>query len=233
VTIPPGFYDVHELNAVFESAMEANHHYYVYTPSRQHVFLMKIIYNASESRIELQCFSTTSVADRDIYAEPLIASWTTPEGDHVPVFYIPNSGIQTILGFSAGYYPDILADSAANQRASSYGILSEFPAKLQPSYAIVTYKPNNARFATQGAVSSGDLVVRRKYETISRNALGFANTYGAQMGAAMAYGQSIERYTIKDKIGFPNTRTPIFPKWSPNEMQCAEHGRVVGVCSSA
>ncbi len=233
VVVPPGFYDVHGLNAVFESTMEANHHYYVHKATHQHAYLAKIIYNATESKIELQAFPTALVADTNVYALPLNATWSTPVVSTVPVFYVPDTGIQSVLGFDAGYYPPLDPDgNPDNQRASSFGILSSRPASLHPSYTVMTYKPSNVRFATQGAVTSSDLLVRRKYETITRNGLGFTNTYGSQVGSAMAYGKSEEPYTLKAKIGYPNTRTPLFPKWS-DRMQCAEHGRVVGFCSSA
>jgi hypothetical protein len=230
VVITPGHYDVHELNTLFESAMDVNNHYYIHNVSHQHVYLAKIIYNTTESRIELQAFSTSLVSDTNLYSLPVNAGWTTPVSNKVPVFYVPNTGIQSVLGFSAGYYPDISTDSTANQRSTSYGILSSIAASIHPSYTVMTYKPSNNRFATQGAVSSSDLVVRKKYETISRNGLGFTNTYGSQVGSAMAYGVSDEPYTIKAKIGYPNPKTPVFPKWS-DKMQCAINGRVVGICT--
>lgn len=63
----------------------------------------------------------------------------------------------------------------------------------------VYYKPNNFTFATQGAVDSSLRLERLKQLTAQRN--------GEKKDTSLKNA----RYTIKDKIGFPNTCTPIFP----------------------
>jgi len=80
------------------------------------------------------------------------------------------------------------------------------------------YKPSNSKFKTQGAVSSGDLISRKRYDTITDSAAKFQSAYGNDVANALAYNTNSSTYTIKDKIGYPLKQTPVFSKHS-NEMK--------------
>jgi len=139
-----------------------------------------------------------------------------------------------VIGFSSGFYPNVSANPNANHTSNgaAYGALSNLPHTIYPSYSITYYKPSNNRFATQGGVSSSDMTQRVKYETISRNGLLFANALGSEVGSAMSYGVSENVYTLKNKIGFPVSKTPVIDKYT-GAMKCLENGRRTGYCSSA
>lgn len=65
------------------------------------------------------------------------------------------------------------------------------------------YKPNNCKFAVQGAVSSSGRIARLKLDTINRFAAGFnTNTnFGPNVANAYAYSSNSEApFTIKNKI---------------------------------
>ena len=234
VTIPPGNYDVHDLNTIFQTVMYQNTHYFIYNTTHSNAFLMSIIYNNTNNSIEIQTFSSVNFASQLNYNIPLNASWVRPTVNVVPVYSIPATGIQNIIGFSGGFYPNVAANSGANivSPNTSYGALSNLPHKLYPSYSITYYKPSNNRFATQGGVSSSDMTQRVKYETISRNGLAYSTALGSQVGNAMSYGVSEHVYTQKDKIGYPITMTPVIDKYT-GEMKRLAAGRLVGKCVSA
>jgi len=78
--------------------------------------------------------------------------------------------------------------------------------KFVPIY----YKPNNSKFAQQGGVSGSTHLVRLKYDTITDAGAKMQAAYGVQTANALAYGVPENGYTIKDKIGYPNTCTPVF-----------------------
>jgi hypothetical protein len=223
---------VHDLNGVFESAMYSNGHYFVYNYTHEKVFLMKIIYNSSNGSVEIQAFSSATVSNTTSYSVPFGVSWTRPGTNTVPVYYIPNTGIQSIIGFSTGYYPTLNTNSTINKTSTSYGALSNMAHSVYPSYSIVYYKPSNNRFATQGGVSSSDMTGRIKYETITSNGKAFATALGAHVGAAMSYGVSDHVYSLKDKIGYPAKKTPVIDKYT-GAMRCVENGRLKGQCISA
>jgi hypothetical protein len=73
----------------------------------------------------------------------------------------------------------------------------------------VYYKPSNSEFARQGGVSSSERTARKIYNTITSNASLYRKAYGSQVADALAYGVPTPGYTIKDAIGYPNTKTPV------------------------
>lgn len=79
-------------------------------------------------------------------------------------------------------------------------------------YVPVYHKPNNAKFAVQGAVDSSSRLARLKYDTITDTAGTYINAFdeygvGNATANALAYGVPSGGYTVKDKIGYPNRRS--------------------------
>lgn len=234
VNIPPGNYDVHDLNIVFHATMHQNSHYVIYTPTHEEVFLMKFIYNNTNEKVEIQAFTSESV-NTPMYTIPITGAWSFPLLSSVGVFYFPLTEIQNIVGFSSGYYPptfDPITNPHANISNIPVGFLSNLSHTIYPSYTVMYYKPSNNRFATQGGVSSSDMTGRLKYETITRNSLLTSAALGSQVGNAMAYGVSESVYTAKNKMAYPVPTTPVIDKYT-GEIKCVANGRLVGRCASA
>ncbi len=80
------------------------------------------------------------------------------------------------------------------------------------NFVPVFYKPNNSKYARQGAVDSGCRITRLKYDTITNQGNAMYNAFGRATANALAYGGPPNGYTIKDKIGYPNKCTPVFCK---------------------
>jgi hypothetical protein len=88
------------------------------------------------------------------------------------------------------------------------------------TFAPIYYKPNNSQFAQQGGVSSSSLTNRIKYDNINKVSYQTSNTrLGNSVANAFAYGVSENPYTLKDKIGYPNIKTPIIDKYT-GELKC-------------
>lgn len=87
------------------------------------------------------------------------------------------------------------------------------------SYVPVYYKPNNSKFAQQGGVSSSNRLVRLKYDTITDVGGSMTKVYGNHTANALAYGVSSNGYTIKDKIGYPNTCSLRFSQANPDGIK--------------
>lgn len=86
----------------------------------------------------------------------------------------------------------------------------------------VYYKPNNEKFANQGAVDASTRLSRLKYDTITDSASKMVSSFGKHTANALAYGVPANGYTIKDKYGYPNTRTPVF---KDNQQTCSSTSR--------
>jgi hypothetical protein len=114
-----------------------------------------------------------------------------------------NSTLANILGFSSSTsYPTSLTVTE-NQE-----FLSPNTPLIGKSFTPIFYKPNNPQFAQQGAVTASSLIARKRYDSITDSTANYRNAYGLQVANALAYGVPENGYTIKDKIGYPNKKTP-------------------------
>lgn len=83
------------------------------------------------------------------------------------------------------------------------------------------YKPNNSQYAQQGAVSSSSRITRLKYNTITTNAFKYqTSSLGSAVANALAYTGPENAYTLKDKLGYPKTCTPVIDKYTGNIRKC-------------
>jgi hypothetical protein len=78
-----------------------------------------------------------------------------------------------------------------------------------------TIKPNNSRFFEQGAVKSGELIMRKKYDTITENLAKYQSAYGCSVANALAYASKDAGYMPKEHRGYPLTESPRFCFFEP------------------
>jgi hypothetical protein len=78
-----------------------------------------------------------------------------------------------------------------------------------------TVKPNNSRFFEQGAVKSGELIMRKKYDTITENLAKYQSAYGCSVANALAYASKDAGYMPKEHRGYPLTESPRFCFFEP------------------
>lgn len=90
----------------------------------------------------------------------------------------------------------------------------------------VTYKPSNTQFATQGAVSAGDLIARIKYDNITNMGTKYRNAYGSSVARAYAYNVSNDVYNEKEKVGYRLTATPTFNPVNGTMKSCSIPPRI-------
>jgi hypothetical protein len=226
VTIPPGYKNIEDIQSAFYAVLLQNGHYYIDVRTNTKVFLLKMIFNVVENKIELQSFTekilysnTGSYTKPDGFTPALANGYTAYKR---PTFYFPaTSGFASVIGyasFNPAFYPNI--QGGTNVSNESIGFLSTSAVGIFPFYNILHYKPSNTRFATQGGVSASSRLLRVKYDTITRNGYIYQKTFGSGVAAAMSYGVPGVVYTIKDKIGYPNKRTPTFPKYATSVQCC-------------
>ena len=78
-----------------------------------------------------------------------------------------------------------------------------------------TIKPNNSRFFEQGAAKSGELIMRKKYDTITENLAKYQSAYGCSVANALAYASKDAGYMPKEHRGYPLTESPRFCFFEP------------------
>tara|TARA_B110000967_G_C18893023_1_gene568655 strand:+ start:1045 stop:2403 length:1359 start_codon:yes stop_codon:yes gene_type:complete len=225
VSVPSGYYYLSEINELLKNTMISNHHYYTKNqvglnpdPYRDVLtFLLNISYNNNDDVVELQSFRTSTTVHPDAtYTVSSDATWTKPVTSIYPQFTISTSLMQAALGIPQASYPLITNSTTSLFQTKQ----SETTPGLQPNYRKLYYKPNNPQFAKQGAVSSSDLITRKRYNSITNSAVIYYNSLGQSVGNALAYGVPVGGYTVKDKMGFPMKKTPTFSKYSDEMKKC-------------
>lgn len=228
VAVPSGYYYLNEINQLLKLAMIENHHYYTKQqvgvnadPYRDVLtFLLNISYDNNNEVVQIQSFRTDSdVHPFANYSIPGDATWTQPSSTAplFPQLVIQANILQNAFGFTATNYP---TDQTSNATETYQIFTSSVTPGLQPNYTKLHYKPNNHQFAQQGAVSSGDLITRKKYDTITNSAATYRNALGQSVANALAYGVPANGYTIKDKLGYPLKQTPTFSKYNDEMKKC-------------
>lgn len=209
VTIPDGQYDIYQLNSILQNTMIKNTHYFKNVLTQQYVFLLNMSYNDLDNLVILETkhYQTYLNDYLNYYINQFpLNDWNTVVNKVQVSFQIPETKFQQIIGFTSGSY-----------NASSQS--SNIQPTITTKYKTMNYKPNNPQFAQQGAVSSSNLIVRKKYDTITNVGAKMKAPYGSATANALAYGVSDHQYTIKDKIGFPLKRTPVISKFT-GEIRC-------------
>lgn len=205
ITIPDGNYDIGSYQNAVSTAMIMLGHYYYSLSSNARSVLVVFSYNTQSGRVELLIQGTFDFPSLH-YAKGGI--WTATQS--VPQIVV-SSANATLFGFGATTYP-LNATSITNDQlyvATSVGL-------LLPNYVAVHYKPNNSQYATQGGVDSSSRIARLKYNAITNNGYAYRQSLGASVADALAYNVMIpgyNAYTLKDKIGYPMTKIPSFPKY--------------------
>jgi hypothetical protein len=227
VKIPDGNnYNIESLTNVFQTVMVANQHYLMdITKSNAKVFLLSIEYDTVNGVVILQAPELINFSGDDnstgaeiynvtginaTYIVPPDSTWCPLDtNDYSNKFFIN-------LGFYVG--PNQSTPSLTNNFASVLGFISgsyngrkisSFYPQIAPNYVTLYYKPNNIIFGIQGSVDSSTYIHRVKLNEVSRNGYLTKSAFGTATANAMAYGVSEQPYTMKDKLGFHLTATPI------------------------
>lgn len=235
VAIPTGYYALEDINRIFKQKMFENFHYLIKDQngktdeyySSNISYAMQFAYNNNNDVVELQSYRVDAVAFPTAkFTVPTnetgVAPWSMPEtvaNGVYPQFIIENNVFKNAIGFAAASYPATQPTSGAiydvSQSTSTPGI--------KPLYVKLQYKPSNPQFAQQGGVSAGDLIARKKYNSITNSTAAYRNAVGlgSSVANALAYGVPSPGYTVKDKLGYPMKKTPTFSKYSDEMKKCS------------
>lgn len=230
VTIPPGYYNIIDLNNVLQRAMYANHHYLIKKPEDRFLnyvvyepvhFLLDITWNSALNKLEIQSFNyNPTLFPSNKYTVPInttnnLAYWAAPVTSTFPSVKISRDStidnikdIANIFGFNVTDGSVVTYPQNPDTNLTVVTTLSNKTPLIYSANTFVYYKPNNHKFATQGAVSSGDLITRKKFNSINTTANTYRGAYGDSVANSMAYGVPNYGHTIKDKLGYPIPKVP-------------------------
>jgi hypothetical protein len=133
-------------------------------------------------------------------------------------------------GYDQNNYHNIKSGDASAKPGTNQSLINVYGSNnnipycpnAQALFSPVYYKPNNSKFAQEGGVSSSTRITRLKYDTITSNAALLAGPFGPQTANALAYPGPSTTYTLKDKVGYPNIKTPIICKGGVPTVGCVD-----------
>jgi hypothetical protein len=126
-----------QLNSYLQSVMVSNSHYY--TKSGQFVYLLEIVVNQSSYAYQINSFATSvAIATANGWVIPAGATWVNPTNSIMPMFNVPSTNFQSLIGFNAGSYPNTViagvppAQTQTPPQSSPYSELSAFSPQIEP-----------------------------------------------------------------------------------------------------
>jgi hypothetical protein len=135
VSFPDGFYNlnfvespVNTYNEFFQKAMILNGTYLL-DASGEYVFFMEIVWNNTYSRAQIISYPIPTVLPLG-WSLPPGAVWALPAATTCPVVDLPNTKIQTLLGFTAGQYPP-------TNESTTYSALGQTETDFFPVSAVI------------------------------------------------------------------------------------------------
>ena len=223
VPIVAGEYDIGDINRALYKVMTANNHYKLEIPHRSKEFFIKFLYDVSTRKVNIelkQYLGDTNNSGVTVYSDENVpeAEWVDALNNNMVIrVVIEQPGFANAIGFNSNTTE---LPSTYDNVGSDQVLMGPNMAQLIPNYSQVYYKPSNHQFATQGAVSSSDLIARKKYDNITNVGASFRSAFGKQTMNAVAYYSGDYGFTIKEKLGYPTKKTPVFTKY---EYCCKEN----------
>lgn len=202
VTIPDGWYSFSNFRNLFRNIMIENNTYYIHDTTGERLFLIDFVHDSNADRIAMVIGedSDYSGVATDQYG-----------GSNAPVVSV---------NFSSSNFG---SDGLGFLSMSDYTVgryVSEKVGHLANSYRRTYYKPSNPQFATNGAVSGAERILRLQYNTMNTTALSYRIPFGQGDVNAMAYGVPRDKVVAKTKYDTYDFTHPRFN--SSGDVTCTK-----------
>jgi hypothetical protein len=151
IVIADGYYQLPEINAILQSYMVANLQYLT-TTSGAYVYLLEIVVNQSRYAYQINSFLIDSTIVATNGWTPASTAWVPTTNAVCPIFVVPDTNFQQLIGFTAGKYPDAIitgATPATYLQTPTYTTTQSFLSQSapqiipQPSYLCLCSLVNN------------------------------------------------------------------------------------------
>jgi hypothetical protein len=151
ITMPNSYLELPEINAYLQQNMVANTHYMT-TSTGSFVYFLEIVVNASLYADQINSFQlSATIAADNTWTQPTGATWVLPTNAINPIFIVPNTNFQALIGFTAGNYPNATITGTPPDQVqtpayvSTQSFVSSTAPQIipQPSYLCVCSMVNN------------------------------------------------------------------------------------------
>jgi hypothetical protein len=139
VPIPDSYLDCAGINAYLQSIMYSETHYLTDADGNI-VYLLEIVVNQARYAFQINSYLIdTTIATANSWTLPAGATWVLPTTNSImPMFVVPSTNIQTLIGFTAGSYPNTTitgsppTQSQTPPQSASYSALSSIAPQIIP-----------------------------------------------------------------------------------------------------
>lgn len=133
ITLPDSYLSVSEINAYMQSVMVDNTHFLISGTS--YVYLLEIVVNPSRYADQINSYVISStIATNNTWTLPPSATWVLPTNAICPMFVVPSTNFQQLIGYTAGNYPNsvIAGTPPAQTQTPSYTSTQSFLSSTAP-----------------------------------------------------------------------------------------------------
>lgn len=151
VNIPDSYLELSQINEYLQSVMIANRHFLT-TSTGSYVYLLNIQVNPSRYAYQINSFLiSATIATTNSWTIASGATWVLPTNPIMPMFVVPNTAFQQLIGYTAGNYPNTVisgippAQTQTPTQISTYSALSSTSPQIipQPSFLGLCSLVNN------------------------------------------------------------------------------------------
>lgn len=178
VVMPDSYLELSEINAFMQSVMLAKGHY-LQTSAGNNVFLLQLVVNPSRYADQLNCFLIdTAIATANTWTLPPAATWVLPTSPICPIFIVPQTNFQQIIGYTAGSYPNAVITGVppAQIQTPSYLTTQSFLSTSAPQII-----PQPSYLATCSLVNNRLAIPSQLIYSISPQGVAFGELYVNQI----------------------------------------------------
>jgi len=137
--LPDSYLDCAGINAYLQSIMFANKHYLTDADGNI-VYLLELVVNQARYAFQINSYLiSTAIATANSWTIAPSASWVLPTNSILPALVVPANNMQTLIGFTAGYYPTTTitgippAQVQTPAYTASYSALSSIAPQIIPT----------------------------------------------------------------------------------------------------
>jgi hypothetical protein len=138
VTIPDSYLSLEGINQYLQSIMITNKHYLT-TTTGDNVYLLELVVNPSKYAYQLNSYViSATLASTNSWSLPAGATWVLPTNLICPIFTVPSTAFQTLIGYSAGNYPNatISGTPPAQTQSPAYTSAQSFLSTTSPQIIV-------------------------------------------------------------------------------------------------
>ena len=204
VLIPDGYYNLIDINAFFQSVMVSNLHYM--ESDTAYIYFLEIVVNQTAYAYQINCFQlSASIATANTWTQPSGSTWLLPTNSIIPIFIVPATNFQNLIGFNAGKYPnaDISGTPPAQIETPSYGATLNFLSQNAPQIV-----PQSSYLCLCNLVNNRLAIPSQLIYSLTPTSAPFGEIYSIQV-SELAFnkienGQYTNiRFEFRDQLGAP------------------------------